>query len=46
MQERPPDFYLTTAGEYHPLTEPRACWTSRRLCKTIYARTRNKKRTA
>ncbi len=31
MQGRPPDFYLTTAGEYHPLTEPRACWTSRRL---------------
>jgi hypothetical protein len=26
-----PDFYLSSAGEYQPLTEPRACWTRARL---------------
>lgn len=23
---QPPDFYLSSAGEYQPLTEPRWCW--------------------
>jgi hypothetical protein len=31
MQNREPDFYLSTAGEYGPLTDPRACWAERRL---------------
>jgi hypothetical protein len=26
-----PDFYLSTAGEYSPLAEPRACWSGIRL---------------
>lgn len=26
MQNKAPDFYLSTAGEYSPLSEPRACW--------------------
>ncbi len=28
---RNPDFYLTAAGEYTPLAEPRACWVIERL---------------
>lgn len=28
---RPPDFFLTTAGEYEPLTAPHACWQRERL---------------
>jgi hypothetical protein len=27
----PPDFYLSTAGEYEPLAAPRACWNIARL---------------
>lgn len=26
-----PDFYLSAAGEFEPLSEPRACWTMGRL---------------
>ena len=29
--ERSPDFYLTAAGEYTPLTSPRGCWETARL---------------
>lgn len=28
---RPPDFYMSTAGEYEPLAAPRACWHRKRL---------------
>jgi len=28
---QPPDFYLSSAGEYQPLTEPRGCWQKARL---------------
>jgi hypothetical protein len=26
-----PDFFLSSAGEYRPLSQPRACWTKARL---------------
>ena len=29
--ERSPDFFLSCAGEYRPLSEPRACWEKTRL---------------
>lgn len=29
--EQSPDFFLSTAGEYEPLAEPRACWALARL---------------
>jgi hypothetical protein len=29
--DRPPDFFLSTAGEYEPLATPRACWQNARL---------------
>ena len=29
--EQSPDFFLSCAGEYKPLTEPRACWVKARL---------------
>lgn len=28
---KPPDFYLTTAGEYVPLWKPRLCWNKARV---------------
>jgi hypothetical protein len=28
---QPPDFFMSTAGEYEPLTTPRACWRKARL---------------
>jgi hypothetical protein len=28
---RPPDFYVSTAGEFEPLAAPRACWHISRL---------------
>ncbi|MBE7539803.1 MAG: hypothetical protein HS122_15515 [Opitutaceae bacterium] len=28
---KPPDFFLSSAGEYKPLSVPRACWTRERL---------------
>lgn len=33
--ERSPDFFLTCAGEYKPLSEPRACWAKARLSDAI-----------
>jgi len=29
--DRPPDFFLSTAGEYEPLAAPRSCWSKGRL---------------
>jgi hypothetical protein len=29
--DRPPDFFMSTAGEYRPLAAPRACWRISRL---------------
>ncbi len=29
--DRPPDFFMSTAGEYEPLAAPRACWERARL---------------
>jgi hypothetical protein len=29
--DRPPEFFLSTAGEYEPLAAPRACWQNARL---------------
>lgn len=29
--DKPPDFYLSAAGEYVPLASPRACWQRARL---------------
>jgi hypothetical protein len=29
--DRAPDFYISTAGEYAPLADPRACWEKARL---------------
>ena len=31
MRKEEPNFYLSTAGEYGPLTDPRACWAGMRL---------------
>jgi hypothetical protein len=31
MRKEKPDFYLSTAGEYGPLADPRACWAGIRL---------------
>lgn len=28
---RPPEFFMSTAGEYEPLAAPRACWEKARL---------------
>jgi hypothetical protein len=28
---KPPDFFMSTAGEYEPLGEPRTCWARARL---------------
>lgn len=33
--ERSPDFFLSCAGEYKPLSEPRACWAKARLRNAI-----------
>jgi hypothetical protein len=33
--ERSPDFFLSCAGEYKPLSEPRACWAKARLRDAI-----------
>jgi hypothetical protein len=32
-----PNFFLTTAGEYKPLEDPRACWIRRSLCDTRHS---------
>jgi hypothetical protein len=29
--DRPPEFYMSAAGEYEPLAAPRACWQRARL---------------
>jgi hypothetical protein len=29
--DEPPGFFLSSAGEYQPLSEPRGCWTRARL---------------
>ena len=29
--DRPPDFFMSAAGEYEPLAAPRACWERARL---------------
>jgi hypothetical protein len=31
MRKEKPDFYLSTAGEYGPLADPRTCWAGIRL---------------
>jgi hypothetical protein len=33
--ERSPDFFLSTAGEYEPLSGPRACWAKARLRNAV-----------
>ena len=35
MNDSIPHFYLTTAGEYEPLAEPRPCWTLGRLRDSV-----------
>ena len=31
LMDRPPDFFMSAAGEYEPLAAPRACWEKGRL---------------
>ena len=33
--DREPDFFLSCAGEYKPLSEPHACWTKARLADRV-----------
>ncbi len=33
--EQSPNFFLSSAGEYKLLSEPRACWTKARLCDPV-----------
>ena len=35
LMKQAPEFFITTAGEYGPLAEPRACWPRARLSDEI-----------